>query len=854
MKVSLNTIKQYIDIDLGVDELVERINQQLGQVEEVIDLGAKYKDVVIVNVVKCDKHPNADKLSVCMVDDGGVVADVPRDEQGLVQVVCGAPNARAGIFAAWLPPRSTVPATFSDTEPFVLDARELRGVVSQGMLAAPDELAIGTGHDGIIEITEYDIPKSKIQHLKSGEKFAELFDLDDTIIDIENKMFTHRPDCFGQLGVAREISAILKGLPKDANDVDTRFVNPDWYWQKPVFASGEGLPLTVFNDSPEKAPRFMAVAMKDVEIKPSPLWLQIELVRMGSKAINNIVDITNYMMLLTAQPSHAYDYDKLRGATLGARMAQKGEMTTLLNGKSYELAEDDVVIADGEGVIGLAGIMGGGNSEVSSETKNIVIEVANFDMYALRKSSMRHGIFTDALTRFSKGQSYLQNDRVLARVMGLINEYAGSSQASNVFDEPDMSGELDEVSIHGEIAVSVGFINARLGSTLESWQIGGLLRRANFASYPAENDEHTLLITAPFWRTDIQDPEDIVEEVGRLYGFDKIPRILPKRSIKPAPKNTAFELKSLIRNSLSRAGANEVLSYSFVHENTLKKSEQDYAKAFRISNALSPDLQYYRLSVLPSLLDKVHPNIKSGHDEFALFEIGKGHQKGDSDDEGLPRESGMVDLVYASKKPKSGAAYYRVQRLVTRLALDLGFTLKFAPVENDTGQQITASFNLERSSLIKAYVDNKEVGVLGMVGELKASVVKAFKLPQYAAAFSLDLSGLHIAHYNVSNNYRPLSRFPKITQDISLKVGDDVSYRDVFEDAWNTVSENHPGECDAKLSPLSIYQSDDDKNHKTITLRLEIASYERTLTDKDVNHLMDLVADSAEQKTGANRI
>ncbi|MGB2787597.1 MAG: phenylalanine--tRNA ligase beta subunit-related protein, partial [Candidatus Saccharimonadaceae bacterium] len=313
MKVSLNTIEQYIDIDLGVDELVERINQQLGQVEGVIDLGTKYKDVVVVKVVECDKHPNADKLSVCKVDDGGVVADVPRDEKGLVQVVCGAPNARVGIFAAWLPPKSTVPASFSDKEPFVLDARELRGVLSQGMLAAPDELAIGTGHDGILEITEDDLPKSihqaANQNLRPGAKFAELFGLNDTIIDIENKMFTHRPDCFGQLGVAREISAILKGLPMGPDDVDTRFVNPDWYWQKPVFASGEGLNLTVFNDTPEKSPRFMAVAIKNVEIKPSPLWLQIELVRLGSKAINNVVDITNYMMLLTAQPSHAYDYD-----------------------------------------------------------------------------------------------------------------------------------------------------------------------------------------------------------------------------------------------------------------------------------------------------------------------------------------------------------------------------------------------------------------------------------------------------------------------------------------------------------------------------------------------------------------
>ena len=621
MKVSLNIVRSLINFELpSVDELVLRVNQQLGGVEEVIDLGAKYSGARIVRVVECGKHPDADRLSVTKIDDGGAVPDVPRDDNGYVQVVCGAPNVHADMWAIWLPPGSTVPASFDDAEPFVLGARPLRGVLSQGMLAAADELAIGTDHKGIIEITENDLPSGA--ELQAGARFAEIFGLDDFVLDIENKMFTHRPDCFGQLGVAREIAGIFR----------QQFTSPEWYKAQQQFSTAEGLDLMVTNGAPELVPRFMAVAIKDVEVKPSPLWLQCQLVAMGGKPINNIVDATNYIMLMTAQPTHAYDYDKLHGHQLGARLARPGEKVILLNGKEYELTADDIIIADGEGVIGLAGIMGGADTEVSDDTKNIVLECATFDMYALRKTAMRHGVFTDALARFNKGQSPLQNAAVLKQLMSMV----GGVQASEVFDE-----KLN--MFWGELSVSVsqGFIQSRLGldqkpNLLTYDEILRLLHnvemKAEESGTPVVDNSKAILklclkVTVPFWRTDIELPEDIVEEVGRLYGFDKLPRELPRRSIKPSPKNPRRELKNAVRQSLSRAGANEILTYSFVHERILKNAEQDVTQAYKLSNALSPDLQYYRLTVLPSLLDKVYTNIKSGHNEFALFEISKGHLK-----------------------------------------------------------------------------------------------------------------------------------------------------------------------------------------------------------------------------------
>ena len=844
MKVSLSVIKTLINFELPpVDELVARVNAQLGGVEEVIDLGAKYRGARIVRVVSAEKHPDADRLTVCLVDDGGAVNDVPRDENGLVQVVCGAPNVHSDMWAVWLPPKTAVPASFDEAETFVLDARPLRGVLSQGMLAAGDELALNDDHDGIVEITTDDMPDGV--ELKAGASFAETFGLTGYILDIENKMFTHRPDCFGQLGVAREIAGIL----------GKQFTSPEWYRLLQNFGDGDGsLELAVENQAVDKVPRFMAVAIADVEVKPSPLWLQCQLVAMGGKPINNIVDATNYVMLMTAQPTHAYDYDKLRECKLGARMAREGEKVTLLNGKEYELTADDIVIADGEGAIGLAGIMGGIGSEVSAETKRIVLEVANFDMYALRKSAMRHGVFTDALTRFNKGQSPLQTAPVLAELMRMID----GRQASGVFDEND-SGIFAKNNIARK-AITPTFIFDRLGMRPSNAEIEKILRNVEFnvsshtlisdvSNAPlkesdireelySHHEEDALYITPPFWRTDIDEPEDIVEEVGRLYGFDKLPRELPMRSIKPAPKNTRRALKNAIRQSLSRAGANEVLTYSFVHENIIKKAEQDVNEAYKISNALSPDLQYYRLTVLPSLLDKVHMNIKAGHDEFALFEMGKGHIKMHGlGEDGLPEASNFTDIVYAAKKPGEGAPFYKARRLVEQLASDLGAELIFKPIEKELNVPVAMPFDQTRSALI----ETTNGTFVGMVGELKQSVIKSFKLPSYVAAATLDTARLEKIYHNRCSNYQPLSRYPSISQDISLKTRTDVPYKTIST-VIEQVAANSSDDISVQITPLAIYRESDDSTSKTTTFRLSMTSYERTLTDVDAKSIMDCVA------------
>lgn len=842
MKISLNSVKafnlRYKTADdvaaAGIDAVVEKIGSQLGEVEGVERFGDKYKGVVITKIVKCEDHPNADRLHVCTIDDGGITPDVKRDDDGNVQVVCGAPNVREGLMVAWLPPGSTVPASVGK-EPFILEARELRGVVSNGMLASAKELSLGDDHDGILEVDD------QFNNVQVGQSFGDVFGLiDDAIIDIENKMFTHRPDCFGFLGVNRELAGI-QGVP---------FKSPDWYTltaQLPAVET-DGLPLEVRNELPGLVPRFTAITMRDVKVGPSPTWLVVELAKVGQRSINNIVDYTNFFMLQTGQPLHAYDYDKLKTldgadkATIVVRPPHQNEELTLLNGKTIKPRPEAIMIASDSKLIGLGGVMGGGETEVDETTQNIVLECATFDMYSVRRTSMVHGLFTDAVTRFNKGQSPLQNTAVLARVVDEIRQFAGGKVASELVDVNQAPGRE---WVHPPVPVTAEFINARLGFELSADDMKALLENVEFR---VAIEGEKLTVTAPFWRTDIETREDVVEEVGRLYGFDKLPQQLPMRSVKPVQKDRLLGLKTRIRNNLSRAGANEVLTYSFVHSDLFQKVGQDQAHAFQISNALSPDLQYYRLSLLPSLLDKVHTNLKAGYDEFALFELGKAHLVDRTDDQNLPREDDLtaVVIVAADKLKKTGAAYYAAQKYLTNL-VTTELTFKPVPTEMQV-YDITKPFDMKRSAFVYA----GEV-FLGIVGEFRTAVRRSLKLPTYCAGFELDTQAL-LQVLGEDPGYLPILKFPSVFQDMTLKVASSQAFDELRRTVNAALGSNAPDDTHIQLDDVGIYQSADDTDHKNITFRATITGLNRTLTDKEVSKVVDAIADEVKTKLGAEKI
>lgn len=826
MKVSVNSLKEWVSIDLPIDELVEKIGTQLGAVEEVIDLSKKYQGIVVAKVITCEKHPNADKLSLCKIDDGKVVKDVERDKDGLVQVVCGAPNVKAGMLVAWLPPGSSVPASF-DKEPFILESRELRGKISNGMLASASELALSNNHTGIVELS----------FGEPGEDFAKLTGLDDQIIDIENKMFTHRPDCFGILGVAREIAGIT----------GQQFKTPIWYNEPEDITVDSSLELSVENPIPTLVPRFTARVIEGVEVKTSPIWIQSYLTRAGIRPINNIVDLTNYVMVLTGQPLHAYDYDKLckiaktDSAHLETRLSKKGDKLTLLNGKEITFTDTDTVLITSNDVpVGVGGVMGGADTEVDETTKNIVLECANFDMYSIRRTSMRHGLFTDAVTRFNKGQSNLLNHAILQKATGWVDSLGGGKAGKAI----DKHGKLQRpIAVH----VKSDFINSRLGLQLDKHYMVQLLKNVEF---DVRVNGPTLAVTPPEWRTDIEIAEDVLEEIGRLHGFDNLPLVLPQRSIKPVPDNQMLLLKQNIRSILAAAGANELYLYSFVHGDLLDVAGQDAKKAYRLSNALSPDLQYYRLSLTPSLLDKVHTNIKGGYQELAIYELGKTHNKGHIDpiEKNLPKELQKLACVVAAdeKQKKNGVAYFQARQYLDYLAEKLQISLTYQPIKKEPSYQTAKPFEFTRSA--EVCIAGSDI-TIGIIGEYKPIVRRKLKLPAYCAGFELSLEKVLSAHTSTLTSYRPLSKFPSVSQDISLRSEADVPYVALETSVQEALADRTE---EITVAPLDIYHPDD--THKHTTFRIIVTPQDKTLTDTYVSGLLDIIDTHTAKKLKTSRI
>jgi phenylalanyl-tRNA synthetase beta chain len=825
MKVSLNLMKFYSDAaqwKLPVAELAKKIGAQLGAVEETIDLAGKYDNVFVADIVAAKEHPRADKLGVYQLNVGEVEP---------VQVLAGDKTLKVGDKVAWIKPGATVPLSWGTAEPFVIGARDMRGLTSNGMLGSGKELDMNDDHTSV-QVLDTDAP--------AGTLLADAYHLDDAIIDIENKMFTHRPDGFGHLGVAREIAGI-QNVP---------FTSPDWYSLDATLpaANSNIAPLTVKNEIPKLVPRYVAITLDGVKVAPSPLWLQATLHKLGIRPINNIVDITNYIMVLTGQPLHAFDYDKVAGQTIVVRKPQDGEKLELLDGRTIEPHKDAMLICDAEKPIGLGGMMGGGNSEITESTTRIVLECATFDMFTIRRSSMQHGVFTDAVTRFSKGQSPLQNVAIAVKAIEDIQKLAGGHVGA-VIDNSHVKETVGRGSVHAPVVTTADFINSRIGTNLSVADIAVLLGNVECR---VEEHGNELIVTPPFWRTDIEIPEDVVEEVGRLHSYDAVPVSLPTRETLAVELPAIDELKARIREILARGGANELQTYTFVPAKLMKQVSQDPTKAFAIRNALSPELEHYRMSLTPGLLDKVHANIKAGYKQFGIFETNKIHIKDDvaKDCDGLPREYQTVAFVFASDSKMPGAAFYYAKKYLSYLLEELGVAFHVTPVEQapgfEVGRQVFAPFEQKRAGYV--FVGGEDFA--GFVGEYRGAVAKNLKLPQTIAGFEIDLERL-LKHAR-GVHYRPLLKFPATDQDVCLKVASTVTYGQLEQ----LVREHLPADerLRVTISPLDIYQREDDAAHVQITFRLALQHHDRTLTTSEVNDMLDTLVQKIDTAIGAERI
>ncbi len=829
MKVSLNWLKQLADdVQLPVHEsdLIDRIGSQLGQVDSVSDLRPLYEKAVIVKVVQCDNISGSDHLHSCLIDDGGVSKGIEREDGRHVRVVCGAPNVAQGQLVVWLPPGAMVPSS-AGKEPFILESRKLMGVISNGMIASAKELAIGDDHDGIVVLPDD-------AGLKAGDSFMNYLALDDLIIDIENKMFTHRPDLFGQLGVARELAGIY-GL---------KFTSPKWYDENRQIASGSSnIDLTIDNQLiDDGCPRFMAVAIDGLSVEPSPLWLQSYLARVGIRPINNLVDVTNYVMHVTGQPLHAYDLDKVKNdhsVEFVVRYADAGEELELLDGSRVKLLEKDIVVASRTKALGLGGIMGGADSEISQTTQSIVLECATFDMYAIRRSSMAHGIFSEAVTRFTKGQSALQNRAVLGYAIDLIKRLnPGASIISEVLDSLS-----EQIKPPAEVKTGLNLIETYLGSSRPVDEMAKMLTNVEFE---VSSNEQYLKVIPPFWRTDILEPEDVIEEIARLIGFTNLSQQLPLRRIAPPEQPGLINLKQAIRRLLVSGGANELISYSFVDAKLMQASGQDTAQAFKLSNALSPQLEYYRTALVPSLLSRVHLNHKAGYEHIALFEIGKIHRLDCLDEDQLPLEPERLALVVSAvaklaKSVYDGPAYYQARSYLDFMLGGLGIdpaVISYLPLENTLKnkqwQDSSKLYDSNRAAVVMAGDQ-----MIGVIGEFAYAPKQALKLNEFSAGFELDLSQILRLRQTHQLTYAPLSKFPSVVQDMTVETSAAMTYQELSLKLHKQIEQLMPQDLDLKAKLIDIYRSDEAPDSIHWTFRLTATSIERTLTDQLVADLID---------------
>lgn len=829
MIISVNWLKEFVDIDLSIDELTMLIGARLVEIEQVVDLSEKYKDIYVARVVEAGKLEDTDHLNLTKIDDGGVDKSVERDENGLIQVVCGANNVRTGMLVAWLPPGSVVPVTFGTKDPVILSAKNLRGVVSNGMLASARELDLGDGHDGIVDIT--------IDGAKPGDSFAQIYELNDYLLDIENKSLTHRPDAFGVIGFAREVAGICGKdfhSPEWIMDIDSNLELVDGVVEAPK----------VIIDDPKLSGRYQGVVFKKSDEQHSVNELSLIgsfIARSGIRPINPIVDVTNYLMLLTGQPLHAFDYDKLlsvagEDAEIHVRLAMSGETLKLLDGSVIKLDEEDIVIADATKPLSLAGAMGGADTVIDSETKRVFLESATFNLYNLRSTQMRHGIFSEAITRFTKGQPAELTAPVLYEAVRLLKSAAGLDVISQIREDYPAKAEATSVSI------SLMKINDVLGTKLTVGDVQSVLESVEFeVNIKSDGFE----ITVPYWRADIHIPEDIVEEVGRLFGYDNVQTSLPTRDFEGINVSKLDKLRAHIRQTLARGGANEVLTYSFVHGDILSKSGQNPDDSYKIINSISPDLQYYRQSLTPSLLQLIHPNIKNGFDDFALFELNKSHPKQlGMTDENVPVESNSLALTVVSRKTKVGSPFYSAKYYATFLGESLGLDLEFNLIEKHDDYPTTAPFEHRRSAVV---VDINSGEKLGVVGEYRKSVSRGFKLPEFAAGFEFDVDAVLRARSVAKNRYEPSSRFPSTDRDICFQLKSDVPYADIINETKKSLESTA---LNFTVLPVDIYELP-DSNKKNVTVRINLTSKNRTLTGEEVADVIDKVSESVCQTVDA---
>jgi len=820
VKLSLNWIKDYIDIpnDLELSRLAYDLTMSTVEVEGIVELKNEFDKMVIGVVNEILPHPNADKLVLCMTDLG---------DENIKEIVCGGSNLYKGIKVAVAHPGAMV-RWHGEGELVELKKVKVRGIESYGMICASTEIGIADlfpleDEDSIVDLSGFDAP--------AGTPLAEALGLDDVILEIDNKSLTNRPDLWGHYGIAREIAAIYDLPLKEISQ-----------YEPPALSSND---FEIDINDTERCHRYIGVKLEGLSVKAAPFWIQSRIWSVGMRPINAIVDVTNYVMLATGQPTHAFDADIIKG-NITIRRAAEGEKLLLLNGKELTLSTEDLVIADEEGAIALAGVMGGEKDSILPDTDKMILEIANFDALSVRRTTIRHEVRTEASTRFEKSIDPERGDAALSIAMQLFSE---------LYPAMTVTGFHNNYPQHmprKEVTVSIDWLEKRLGKQLTDDDLVNKLGRLGFetgfgtGSETSSGGEKVINITVPTWRStgDISIPDDIVEEIARIHGFE---------NFEPKPIITAFEgsinqpmidIDRKIREHLAfKCGMTEVFTYPWVRDEYINAVLATNDGMLELSAPPSPEERFIRSSLLPNLCMAVTDNLRY-FNEFAIFEsaqvfFDKNYTEVYDSRESLPLQRKNVSGAFVGNTSDVTQLFRKAKGALESLP-------RLVHMEQFSFESIEKPVWADDVVWLNIVINGERVGNLALLSK-KASLDCGIKNAS-VMLFELDIDSLK-PFPSRTNKFTHIPEYPVTDFDISLIFDKAVKWDEIYKTATSKMGPDSLLRGAEFFEEYTGRQIPDGK--KSITIRLIIGSLSKTLTSDEIESCANAIVKRLKKTLGA---
>jgi phenylalanyl-tRNA synthetase beta chain len=789
MKVTLNWLKQYVDFNWSPEELTERLTMLGLEVEGVQKISGAFEGIVVAQVITRDKHPNADKLSLCRVDDGN----------GERQIVCGAQNFKAGDKVPLILPGASLPPKVGEKEPFTIKVGKIRGVESHGMMCSPQELGLPDEVDGLLILRG---------DAKVGQSFAEYLGLSgaDVVYDLE--ITPNRPDLNSVIGIAREIAAVT------GNELRTPNLS-----LTPAEFTAESL-VAVRNEDMELCPRYTARVIKGVKVGPSPEWLRAILEKVGVRSISNVVDVTNYVMLETGQPLHAFDYHliamgKEGKPTIVVRRAGADEKFKTLDNQERTLTAEMLLIADEQKGIALAGVMGGLNTEINDQTVDVLIESAYFLPTNIRRTSKQLGLRSESSYRFERGADEGMADGASQRAAQLILQMAGGQLAGGEVEVRAKAKETKTVTLHFQKTTSL------LGLPIShAEQISSLTK---LGLTVAEQSPGICAFTIPSWRVDLKREVDLIEEIGRLYGIERIQSTPPRGALGSNAFDAIYDQIGEVRQILTGIGLNEAQGQTLISREEVRDRLPEEIVA--LANPLSADMDVLRPSLLPGLIHSLRHNVSHKNHDVGLFEIGRVFVNA----KGQLREERRV--AFAITGHRAPASWSGVEREAKFDVYDI----------KGMAEELLEQFGLrgfvfaKRPEGTALFLESAAVTLggklqLGELGQLLPPLAKKYDLRDavYLAEFNLDLL---IARRNPSKSFKALPQFPSSGRDVAMLVAENITHDAVLQAVKQAKAANLES-----VALFDVFRGQGvPAGRKSLAYAMTYRAADKTLTDADVN-------------------